>query len=140
MADLIVGLHSQQGLDERRRFQSHVWAEIPDEISFVYMTGGLKRVRRIAESYFQYRFSAQDSKWVRGMWHKGEPTFRLRYLETPLVHLGRLRQTGSVDIYRGHMEVLGGDLVAKEALTSPIPWPNDLPWVAPSAGEFDIEK
>jgi hypothetical protein len=43
-----------------------------------------------------------------------------------------------VDAYRGHLEILGGALVAREAIASPIPWPADLPWVAPSAGEFDI--
>ncbi|MFQ5599128.1 MAG: hypothetical protein ACE5G2_01090 [Candidatus Krumholzibacteriia bacterium] len=139
MADLVISLHSQQGLDDSERFRSHQWAEIPDELSVVYMTGGLKRVRRMVETYCRYRFSPEASKWVRGTWHRGEPQFRMRYLRIPLVQLGRLRQTGTVDIYRGHMEILGGDMIAREAIESPEPWPADLPWVAPSAGEFDIK-
>ena len=62
MPELSITLHSQQGIGERDRFQAHQWAEIPDELSVVYMTGGLKRVRRIVESYFRYRFSAEASK------------------------------------------------------------------------------
>jgi hypothetical protein len=139
MAELSITLHSQQGIGERDRFQAHQWAEIPDDLSVVYMTGGLKRVRRIVESYFRYRFSAEASKWVRSVWQRGEPVMRLRYLHTPLIRLGRLRQAGTVDIYRGHLEILGGDLVAPDAIESPQPWPIDIPWVAPSAGEFDIE-
>jgi hypothetical protein len=139
MAELSVTLHSQQGIGERERFQAHQWAEVPDELSVVYMTGGLKRLRRFVESYFRYRFSPEASKWVRGAWQRGEPVMQLRYLHTPLIRLGRLRQAGTVDIYRGHLEILGGDLVAREALDSPQPWPIDIPWVAPSAGEFDVD-
>ena len=140
MTDLQVTLHSQQGLDERQRLQAHQWAEIPDELSVFYMTGGLKRVRRMVEAYCRYGFSKSAAKWVRPVWRRGEPIFELRWLRTPLVHLGRLRQAGTVDVYRGHMEVVGGDLVAPEAIASPQPWPDDLPWVAPSAGEFDEKK
>ena len=140
MADLVVTLHNQQALDERQRFQSHQWAEIPDELSVVYMTGGLKRVRRLVEAYCRFGFWRRGAKRVRGTWRRGEPVFELAWLGTPLVHLGRLRQAGTVDVYRGQMDVLGGDLVAREAIQSPIPWPDDLPWVAPSAGEFDEKK
>ena len=139
MADLVVTLHSQQALDEHGRFQCHQWAEIPDELSVVYMTGGLKRVRRMLETYCGYAFTPEASKWIRAAWRRGEPWFRLRYLRVPLLHLGRLRQSGTVDVYRGQFDVLGGDMVAREALTSPMPWPDDLPWVAPSDGEFDIQ-
>lgn len=138
--DLQVTLHSQQGLDEGGRLQAHQWAEIPDELSTVYMTGGLKRVRRAVEAYCRYRFSERAAKRVRVLWHQGEPHFVLRWMGTPLVHLGRLRQAGTVDVYRGHMEVLGGELVARDAIASPAAWPDDLPWVAPSAGEFDAAK
>lgn len=139
MANWAVTLHSQQALDERGRFHAHQWAEIPDELSVAYMTGGLKRVRRMVEAYCNYAFSPDAPKWVRCTWRRGEPWFRLRYLRVPLVHLGRLRLAGSVDVYRGHFEVLGGDMVAPEAIDAASPWPDDLPWVAPSDGEFDIE-
>jgi len=139
MANLSVTLHSQQALDERNRFHSHQWAEIPDELSVAYMTGGLKRVRRMVETYAAYTFAADGRKWVRGLWRRGEPWFLLRYVRRPLVHLGRLRQTGTNDIYRGHFEVLGGEMVAPDAIGTPMPWPSDLPWVAPSDGEFDIK-
>ncbi len=139
MADLLIQLHSQQSPHDAPRFQSHQWAAIPDELSVDYMTGGLKRVRRLVETYCRYRFSAQASKWVRASWRRGEPLFRLRFLRLPLLTLGRLRQTGTVDAYRGFMDVLGGDMIAPDAITAPAPWPDDLPWVAPSAGEFDIE-
>lgn len=139
MANLVVQLHSQQALDESGRFHAHQWAEIPDELSVTYMTGGLKRLRRMVETYCAYTFSPEARKWIRASWRRGEPWFRLRYLRVPLVHLGRLRQAGTIDVYRGQFDVLGGDMVAREAIASPRPWPADLPWVAPSDGEFDIE-
>ncbi len=139
MAHLVVTLHSQQAMDERGRFSCHQWAEIPDELSVVYMTGGLKRVRGMLETYCGYAFTPEATRWVRAVWRRGEPWFRLRYLRVPLLHLGRLRQSGTIDVYRGQFDVLGGDMVAREAIESPIPWPQDLPWVAPSDGEFDIK-
>jgi hypothetical protein len=36
------------------------------------------------------------------------------------------------------MDVLGGALIDPAAIAAAEPWPADLPWVAPSAGEFDI--
>jgi len=139
VANLSVALHSQQALDEHGRFHSHQWVEVPDELSVIYMTGGLKRVRRMLESYCAYTFTPEARKWVHGLWRKGEPWFRLRYLRQPLIHLGRLRQTGTTDVYRGHFEVLGGAMVARQAIDTPAEWPHDMPWVAPSAGEFDIQ-
>ena len=140
MADLLVTLHSQQALDERGRFQSHQWAEIPDDLSVLYMTGGLKRVRRMVESHSRFADYAPDTaRWVRASWHRGQAEMRLRRLGIPLLHLDRLRQSGTVDAYRGHLDILGGAILAREALASPMPWPDDLPWAAPSAGEFDIQ-
>ena len=75
---------------------------------------------------------------MRGLWHSGEPTLRLRYLKMPLVHLGRLRVAATADIYRGYMEILDGDMVSPAAIAVPKTWPADMPWVAPSAGEFRV--
>lgn len=141
MTQLAIRLHSQEGRDARGRIQSHQWAEVPADLAVHYMTGGLKRLRRMVESYFRYRFSPRSCGRVSVLWHHGEPVFRLRTgLGNPLrlLKLGRLRQTGTVDIYRGHMEILGGPLLDAEATVAHEPWPEDLPWVAPSAGEFDI--
>lgn len=139
MPNLVVTLHSQHGVDEKGRLQTHQWAEIPDELSVVYMTGGLKRVRRIVETYFRYDFQPQLRRWVRCLWHRGEPEFMLRYVKQSILHLGRLRQSGTVDAYRGHLEILGGGLLDPHASREPMPWPPDLPWAAPTAGEFDIQ-
>ncbi len=97
MAILAVTLHSQGGLDEHGRLQSHQWAEIPDDLAVVYMTGGLKRVRRMVENYTRFDYLPGMQRWVRAAWHRGEPTLFLRYVKMPLLHLGRLRQAGAVD-------------------------------------------
>ena len=139
MTNLMVALHSQQGIDERGRLSSHQWAEVPDELAVIYMTGGLKRVRRMAEAYTRCDYAPDLMRRVRAVWRRGEPQFLLRRLRMSLLRLGRLRQAGTVDAYRGHFEILGGAIVPREAITSPLGWPEDLPWAAPSAGEFDIE-
>ena len=143
MSQLLVPLHEQELIDARGRLQSRAWAELPEALATSYLTGGLKRVRRVVESYFRYRFSSHAAARVHVLWLHGEPTFRLRWLRAgwrsiTLLKLGRLRQTGTIDVYRGHMEVLGGALIDPAAIAVPQPWPADLPWVAPSAGEFDI--
>lgn len=139
MSNLVVTLHSQHGINENGRLQSHQWAEIPDELSVIYMTGGLKRVRRTVETYFRYDFLPHLQRWVRCQWHRGEPEFMLRYVKQSILRLGRLRQSGTVDAYRGHLEILGGGLLDPRAREDPMPWPEDIPWAAPTAGEFDIE-
>lgn len=57
----------------------------------------------------------------------------------PLVHLGRLRVAATADIFRGYMEIIDGDMVSPAAIVAPKPWPDDMPWVAPSAGEFRVQ-
>ena len=138
MAELRVRLHSQEGMDALGGWQSHQWAEVPAELAACYLSGGLKKIRRLAEGYFGYRFSPA-SKRVRGLWHAGEPTLRLRLLRLPLVHLGRLRVAATADIFRGYMEILDGDMVSPAAIAVPQPWPADMPWVAPSAGELRVQ-
>ena len=138
MAELQVRLHSQEGVDSDGRWQSHQWAEVPAEIAVPYLSGGLKKIRRLVEGHFGFRFSPA-SKRVRGLWHGGEPTLRLRYLRMPLVHLGRLRVAATADLFRGYMEILDGGMVSPVAVAVPKPWPTDMPWLAPSAGEFHIE-
>lgn len=138
MAGVVVTLHTQQAVDERGRFHAHQWAEIQDDLSVVYMTGGLKRVRRMVETYTRFDYAPDTARWVRGVWRRGQPELHLRHLGTTLLRLDRLRQSGTVDAYRGHLDVLGGSLVPRAAIAAPLPWPEDLPWAAPSAGEFDI--
>jgi len=138
MTSLVVTLHTQQALDERARFHSHQWAEIPDDLAVAYMTGGLKRVRRMVEAFTRFEYAPDTARWVRGAWRRGQPELRLRYLGPTLLRLDRLRQSGTVDAYRGHLDILGGSLVPSAAITAPLPWPEDLPWAAPSAGEFDV--
>src|SRR5262245_10451466 len=136
MADFAVPLFSQEGMDEASRLQSHQWAEVPAELTSPFMTGGLKKVRRMAESYFSYRFGAGSAN-VRGVWRAGEPTMLLRFHRIPFLHgrslvrLGRLRSTGTLDVYRGYHEIRGGDAVAPAAVLEHRPWPDDMPWVAP---------
>src|SRR5262249_3038085 len=146
MPDTVVRLFSQEGRDAHGRLQAHQWAEIPAELSGPFMTGGLKKVRRMAESYFSYRFSPAADQ-VRGVWRMGEPTLQRRFHGIPFLHgrplvsLGRLRSTGSLDLYRGYHEIRGRAAVASAAQLAPQAWPTDMPWVAPLAGEFtDSEK
>ena len=139
MSSLVVTLHTQHARDERGRFHAHQWAEIPDDLAVVYMTGGLKRVRRMVEAYTRFESAPETARWVRGAWRRGQPVLCLRYFGTTLLMLDRLRQSGTIDAYRGHLDVLGGRLVPPDAIATPLPWPDDLPWAAPSAGEFDIQ-
>jgi hypothetical protein len=146
MAEILVRLFSQEGCDARGQLQSHQWAELPAELAGAYMSGGLKKVRRLAELYFTFRFS-EAKRRVSGRWRSGEPHMSLRFYRLPgldgrlLVHLGRLRSTGTRDVYRGFLEVRGGEMVSPAAVLESRPWPEDIPWVAPSAGEFiDSEK
>jgi hypothetical protein len=149
MSELLIRIVSQEGLDNDGRLQSHQWAAIPPELAGVYMSGGLKKVRRLAEGYFSYRFSEPAAKKVRARWHSGEPHLDLLYYHVPGLHgrglarLGRLRSTGTRDVYRGYHEVRGGQMVSPAARVERRSWPDDMPWVAPSAGEFidsELEK
>jgi hypothetical protein len=146
MSDLLVRLFSQEGLDSDGRLQSHQWAEIPAELAGKYLSGGLKRIRRLTEQYLGLHFSPAEKR-VRGRWRSGEPHLTLRFYHVPglhgrnLVHLGRLRSTGTRDVYRGYHEIRGGDVVSPAARLEGRAWPDDMPWVSPSAGEFiDSEK
>jgi hypothetical protein len=146
VATFDVRVFGQEGFDADGRLQSHQWAEVPAELTGPFMTGGLKKVRRMMEAYFSYRFGAGAAR-VRGVWRSGEPTLRLRFHRIPFLHgrplvrLGRLRSTGTLDVYRGYHEIRAGDSVAPAAVLERRPWPADMPWVAPSAGEFiDSEK
>jgi len=146
MAEIVVRVCSQEGFDAKGRFQSHQWAELPAELAGTYMSGGLKKVRRLAELYFTFRFSEAQRR-IKGRWHSGEPHLSLRFYHVPgvhgrlLVHLGRLRSTGTRDVYRGFLEIRGGESVSPAAVVESRPWPDDIPWVSPSAGEFiDSEK
>lgn len=146
MAEILVRLCSQEGFDAQGRFQSHQWAELPAELAGTYLSGGLKKVRRLAEEYFTFRFSEAQRR-VNGRWRSGEPHLSLRFYRVPglhgrlLVHLGRLRSTGTRDVYRGFFEIRGGESVSPAAALEGRPWPADIPWVSPSAGEFiDSEK
>jgi len=141
MTRIEVRLCSQEGLDANRLLQSHQWAEVPAEIANPFMTGGLKKVRRMTEAYFTYRFGA-GAAHVRGIWRAGEVTLVRRFHHIPflhgrrVIHLGRLRSAGTLDVYRGYHEIRGGEGVAPAATVDRRPWPEDMPWVAPSAGEF----
>jgi hypothetical protein len=146
MAEVVVRICSQEGRDAEGRLQSHQWAEVPAGLAGVYMSGGLKKIRRLAEQYFSFRFY-EGSKRVLGRWHSGEPHLTLRYYRLPglhgreLMHLGRLRSTGTRDVYRGYLDIRGGEMVSPAAVLEHRPWPADVPWAAPSAGEFtDSEK
>jgi hypothetical protein len=146
MAEVVVRLCSQEGRDAEGRLQSHQWAEVPVELAGPYMSGGLKKIRRLAEGYFGFRFS-ESARRVRGRWRSGEPHLLLQYYHLPglhgreIAHLGRLRSSGTRDVYRGYLEVRGGEMVSGAAILEQRPWPADIPWVAPSAGEFtDSEK
>jgi hypothetical protein len=141
-----IELQTQEGMDGAGQLQSHQWAALPAELAAPFMHGGLKHIRRMTERYFGFRFWG-GARRVRGVWRSGEPHLQLRFFHLPgvhgrvLLHAGRLRATGTLDVYRGYHEVRGGALVAPAALAVPRPWPADLPWVAPSAGEFiDSEK
>jgi hypothetical protein len=142
MAEFDVRLVSQEGLDAAGRLQSHQWAEVPSDLTGPFMTGGLKKIRRFHEAYFSFRFTPDGAARVRGVWRAGEPTLLLRFHRIPFMHgrplvrLGRLRSTGTLDIYRGYHEIRGGDSVSPAAVLERRPWPEDMPWVAPSAGEF----
>lgn len=146
MSELLVRLFTQEGRDSEGLLQSHQWAEVPPDLAGHYLSGGLKRIRRLAELYFSFRFW-EEGRRVRGRWRSGEPHLTLRYFHVPglhgraLTHLGRLRSTGTRNVYRGYHEVRGGNMVAPAARLGGRPWPADMPWVAPSAGEFlDSEK
>ena len=146
MSRLQVRLCSQEGIDSSGLLQSHQWAEVPDAIAGPLLTGGLKKIRRMVEIYFTFRFGS-GAEHVRGIWRAGEPTLLRRSLPLPfarrrtIVALGRLRSAGTLDAYRGYHEVRGGEAVSPAAQLDRRPWPTDLPWVAPSAGEFiDKEK
>jgi hypothetical protein len=139
-------LCSQEGRDAHGRLQSHQWAEVPASLAGPYMSGGLKKIRRLAEGYFGFRF-ADSVRRVRGRWRSGEPHLLLQFYYLPglhgreIAHLGRLRSSGTRDVYRGYLEVRGGEMVSPAAILENRPWPADIPWVAPSAGEFtDSEK
>lgn len=135
-----IRVFSQEAVDSSGQIQSHQWAEVPAPISIVYLSGGLKKIRRMVERYFSYRF-APTCKPVRASWHQGEPRLEKRRLwrrgET-LAHLGRLRVAATNDIYRGYMQILAGEMLPPAATLASRPWPADMPWVAPSAGEFDV--
>lgn len=141
MAEFTVRLTSQEGRDAGGRLQSHQRAELPADLAGVFLVGGLKKIRRLTESYFSYRFSPAAAQ-VRGVWRSGEPSLHRRFHHVPLVHgrqivaLGRLRSTGTLDVYRGYHEIRGGEIVSGAARVDGRPWPADMPWVAPSAGEF----
>lgn len=131
-------MHSQEALDADGRWQSHQWAELPAPVAAPFIDGGLKHVRRMTERYCSYGFLT-GARRVRGTWRAGEPHLCLRFYHVPgvhgreLVHLGRLRLGGTLDVYRGYHAVRGGKMVAAEGQPN---WPADIPWVAPSAGEF----
>jgi len=143
---VVVKLFVQEGVDAAGCAQVHAWAEIPEVLAGVYLSGGLKKIRRLVESYFSYRFSQPAAKRVRGRWTRGEPSMLLNWYRIPglhgrtLAHLGRLRSTATNDVYRGYLEILGGDTVEPAAVLEHRPWPEDFGWVAPSAGEFDIQS
>jgi hypothetical protein len=146
MRVVTVRIYSQEGRDAEGRLQSHQWAELPAELAGRYLSGGLKRIRRLTESYFAYRFWPAASR-VRGAWRSGEPHLMLQFWHVPglhgrlLLHLGRLRSTGTLDVYRGYHEIRGGEMLSPAARLASRPWPADMPWVAPSAGEFsDAER
>lgn len=146
MSDFVVQLFDQAGVDDHGRVQVHTWAELPRELAGAYLTGGLRKIRKLTDSYFSYRFSPQAAKRVRGRWTRGEPSLSLQWYRVPFVHgkqlvrLGRLRSTATNDVYRGYFEILGGEVVSPAAILERRPWPEDLQWVAPSAGEFDIHN
>jgi hypothetical protein len=139
---LRISLHSQEGLDAAGRLQSHQWAEVPPEIAAVYLSGGLKKIRRLTERYLGFAGSPAAAARVRSRWRAGEPHLRLCFHHVPfvhgklLLHLGRLRQTGTRHVYRGWHEIRGGSVVSDAARLDGSPWPADIPWAAPSAGEF----
>ena len=85
MAELDVRLFSQEGLDAEGCLQSHQWAELPQDLAQPLMVGGLKKIRRLAEGYFSYRFSPAASR-VRGVWRSGEPRLRTKLHHLPFVH------------------------------------------------------
>lgn len=142
MPPLLIHLFSQEGLDAEGRLQSHQWAEVPPEIAGVYLAGGLKKIRRLTEGYLGFAGAPAAAARVRGRWRAGEPHLLLRFHRVPfvhgklLLHLGRLRQTGTRDVYRGWHEIHGGEMVSDAATLDGRPWPADIPWAAPSAGEF----
>lgn len=141
MSEFTIRLISQEGCDPQGRLQSHQHAQLPADLAGVFMSGGLKKIRRMAESYFSYRFSPAAAQ-VRGIWRSGEPTLRRQFYGVPFVHgrrlvsLGRLRSAGTLDVYRGYHEIRGGEIVSNSAQVLGRQWPADMPWVAPSAGEF----
>lgn len=137
-----IRIHSQEDVDAAGQIQSHQSAEVPAPISIVYLSGGLKKIRRMIERYCSYRFSpACDG--VHARWHQGEPRLEKRRLwrrgET-LLHLGRLRVAATNDVYRGYMEILAGAILPPAATLATRPWPADMPWAAPSSGEFDVRR
>lgn len=141
MAEFSIRLSSQEGRDAHGRLQSHQCAEVPAELAGAFMSGGLKKIRRMAEAYFSFRFSPAAAQ-VRGVWRSGEPSLRRQFHGVPFVHgrrmvsLGRLRSAGTLDVYRGYHEIRGGEIVSNAARVLGQQWPADMPWVAPSAGEF----
>jgi len=141
MSEFTIRLISQEGRDAHGRLQSHQHALVPADLAGAFMSGGLKKIRRMAESYFSYRFSSAAAQ-VRGAWRSGEPTLRRQFHGVPFVHgrrlvsLGRLRSAGTLNVYRGYHEIRGGEIVSNSAQVLGRQWPADMPWVAPSAGEF----
>jgi hypothetical protein len=146
MSEFTVRIFEQSGEDDAGRVQVHTWAEVPRELAGVYLTGGLRKIRKLTDAYFSYRFSPRAAKRVRGRWTRGEPSLSLNWYRIPFVHgkqlvrLGRLRSAATNDVYRGYFEILGGEVVSPAAILEHRAWPEDLPWVAPSAGEFDIHN
>jgi hypothetical protein len=136
-----IVVFTQEAADPKGYLQSHVWAELPAAIAGPFLSGGLKLVRRMSERYFSYRF-LDGARRVRATWRSGEPHLQWRFYHLPgldgreLIHAGRFRTTGTRDVYRGFHEVRGGALVDPAAVAARRPWPDDMPWVAPSAGEF----
>ena len=120
MAEFSIRLSSQEGRDAHGRLQSHQCAEVPAELAGAFMSGGLKKIRRMAEAYFSFRFSPAAAQ-VRGVWRSGEPSLRRQFHGVPFVHgrrmvsLGRLRSAGTLDVYRGYHEIRGGEIVSNAA-------------------------
>ena len=85
MSEVVVRLCSQEGRDAEGRLQSHQWAELPAELARPYLSGGLKKVRRLTEGYFGYRFW-EHARRVHGRWRAGEPHLTLRYYRLPGLH------------------------------------------------------
>src|SRR5678816_1191654 len=82
MPEFSIRIFAAEGLDAAGHLQSHQYAEIPAELTGPYMSGGLKKIRRLAEGYFSFRFSSA-SRRVRGRWHSGEPHLELQFYHLP---------------------------------------------------------